>query len=223
MRWWRLSDDNLGAAVNKLLCPYCAEAEPTTKDHLPPKGIFPTPRPSDLITVPCCAACNNAASIYDERFKVFLSLHIGDAKEDTSRLFHEHTRRTLRHNRKLMRKILGGLNPAYLTNRQGIITGQGYTIRWDSEAHDQVIGRMIRGLYFHHFDAVLPKATPITIHWYRELSDDTFALAQQLHRRTVGDGQFEYAFGRATDNPDSSVWIFQFYQSHWAGGYTGTL
>jgi hypothetical protein len=41
-----------------------------TRDHIPPKGIFPTPRSNDLITVPSCASCNRAACESDELFRV---------------------------------------------------------------------------------------------------------------------------------------------------------
>ena len=43
-----------------------------TCEHLPPKNLFPSPRPH-LITVPCCLTCNNQASNDDEYFRVALS------------------------------------------------------------------------------------------------------------------------------------------------------
>lgn len=38
-------------------------------DHVPPKGIFPEPLPSDLITVPCCSACHANTSDDDTHFR----------------------------------------------------------------------------------------------------------------------------------------------------------
>jgi hypothetical protein len=43
-------------------------------DHVPPKGLFPKPRPDNLITVPCCFACNNQHSGFDERLRIAASL-----------------------------------------------------------------------------------------------------------------------------------------------------
>jgi hypothetical protein len=44
-----------------------------TRDHVPPTGLFPTPRPDNLITVPCCFSCNNQHSEFDERLRIIAS------------------------------------------------------------------------------------------------------------------------------------------------------
>lgn len=44
-----------------------------TRDHIPPKGLFPRPRPSNLHTLPCCEGCNNRASGDDEYFRLAVS------------------------------------------------------------------------------------------------------------------------------------------------------
>ncbi len=44
-----------------------------TRDHLPPRNLFPDPRPSDLITVPCCQRCNHEAHDDDEYFRLVVS------------------------------------------------------------------------------------------------------------------------------------------------------
>src|SRR2546427_13092357 len=54
-------------------CYLCRSTENLTSDHLPPKNLFPEPRPSNLITVPCCRICNERFSKIDEQFRVFVS------------------------------------------------------------------------------------------------------------------------------------------------------
>lgn len=54
-------------------CYLCGATENLTRDHIPPKGLFPKPRPSNLYTVPCCEPCNNGASKADEYFRVAAS------------------------------------------------------------------------------------------------------------------------------------------------------
>jgi hypothetical protein len=44
-----------------------------TREHLPPQNLFPDPRPSNLITVPCCRACNNGASEDDDYLRLAVS------------------------------------------------------------------------------------------------------------------------------------------------------
>lgn len=58
-------------AKNK--CYLCGATENLTRDHIPPKGLFPKPRPSNLYTVLCCFECNNGASQEDEYFRVATS------------------------------------------------------------------------------------------------------------------------------------------------------
>ena len=49
-------------------CVFCG-ALATTRDHVPPQGVFPDPRPTDLITVPACDICNNSTKLDDEYFR----------------------------------------------------------------------------------------------------------------------------------------------------------
>src|SRR2546426_1001654 len=117
------------------VCAYCGTAPATTRDHIPPKGTFPPPRPNDLITVPSCASCNQGASDRDERFRAYLSLHVGLDTPSTSRLW-EPALRGIRRNRKLHRQLLDELERVSLTTPSGVIYGQAYRGRWDSDAHD---------------------------------------------------------------------------------------
>ncbi len=48
-----------------------------TRDHVPPDGLFCEPKPSNLITVPCCYECNNKHSDADEQFRVLTALQLG--------------------------------------------------------------------------------------------------------------------------------------------------
>jgi hypothetical protein len=49
-------------------------ADAFTLDHVPPEGLFLKPKPSDLIEVPCCFACNNKHSGFDERLRIVASM-----------------------------------------------------------------------------------------------------------------------------------------------------
>ena len=47
-----------------------------TNDHVPPDGIFNDPKPTNLITVPCCHQCNARHSDFDEQLRVMAALEI---------------------------------------------------------------------------------------------------------------------------------------------------
>jgi hypothetical protein len=57
-------------------CVYCGEQRELTRDHVPPRCLFSKPRPSDLITVPCCAHCNGDFQKHDEYFRIAITTGI---------------------------------------------------------------------------------------------------------------------------------------------------
>ena len=177
------------------------------------------PRPGDLITVPSCGPCNHGASDSDELFRAYLSLHIGLDTPSTSQLWDE-ALRGVRHNRRLHRRLLSEMEQVLLTTSSGVIHGQAVRGRWDSDAHDRTIERMVRGFYFHHYQEVLGSRVTIKTHWLRTLDPELVEATAEYEQRSVGEGQFVYRFGRATDHPLHSIWLFEFHKRHWAGGQT---
>jgi hypothetical protein len=45
-----------------------------TRDHIPPEGLFPSPKPNNLFVVPCCFRCNTQHSGFDERLRIVASM-----------------------------------------------------------------------------------------------------------------------------------------------------
>lgn len=201
------------------ICGYCGDPSPTTRDHIPSRGISPTPRPDDLITVPSCTSCNQGASTNDERFRAYLSLHVGVDTPSTSRLW-ERTLRGIRRNRLLHRRLRDEVEPTWLTTPSGVIHDRTYRGRWDSDAHDRTIERMIRGLYFHHYHDLLGTRVRVTAHWFRKLDPELLDATADCEQRSVDGDQFVYRFGRASDHRLHSIWLFEFHKRHWARGQT---
>ena len=122
------------------ICGICGQRDATTNDHVPPRGIFCPPRPSNLIRVPACRPCNSGASGLDERFRVYLGLHVSRSAATGSRLYDE-ALRSLRHNRRLLKEVLASVRPAHLTTEHGIIYERGFRVLWDSDAHDAIVAK----------------------------------------------------------------------------------
>ncbi|SRR6266436_5899496 len=113
--------DKIPAGV--ALCAFCGKSPAKTKDHVPPKGIFPKPRPK-LITVPACLRCNASSSKIEEAFRVYLSLRIGVNDETTSNLWNNEVMRTLRHNPRLRNRIIKSMRPISVRSPAGIILAE---------------------------------------------------------------------------------------------------
>jgi len=207
--------------ASRKICAICGNNEATTSDHLPPTSIFPKPRPDNLITVPSCAECNNRASDLDEAFRLYLALHVGDLEDEIAAAYFHEAPRTYKHNKQLQREILGSAEPVDFTTPSGIYTGQGMKVLWNSKAHDAVIERIVRGLYFHNFGEVLPPDARVSPKWFNQPDEEFLQTMSGLKKNVVGNNQFVYLFGRAEGRPAASVWCFEFYGRHWAGAHTG--
>ncbi|WP_370979474.1 HNH endonuclease [Agaribacterium sp. ZY112] len=204
------------------LCAICGVRLGCTRDHVPPKGIFVKPRPSNLITVPACKECNNDASGLDEKFLVYLGCHVSFYGEQGGKLFDDRVLRTLGHNKKLKKTILEGMEKIKLVNSEGMSLGPAYRGQWDSKAHDKIIERTIRGLYFHHFNEILGFESEVKVHFFKKLGE-LVRVSENWNQYSFGDGQVIYRYARAEQNGKiKSVWLFQFYGSHWAGGSTNS-
>lgn len=151
------------------LCAICGHEKAKTVDHIVPRGIFPKPLP-DMITVPACLKCNHRASKQEEAFRVYLSLHVGVDTPETKALWDNHAWRTLKHNKNLTRRILKNSRTVYVQSPSGIIYDRRLAGLWDSDAHDMVIERMIRGLYYHHYNEILGEKVTCRVQWLRQLN-----------------------------------------------------
>lgn len=211
--------ERLSIGPVKPLCVYCLAHEGTTADHVPPRVFFPEPRPQ-LLTVPSCPQCNNAFSKEDEEFASFLSLRVGIDSSVTEKL-HQKNKRILGHNQRLKREIRSRIRPAWI-EVGGIIVGRKPVIDWPGEAHDRMIRRIVRGLYFHVMKRPLPAETPIHGSWSLEFPPELLELWNEFNGENVGnEGQFRYRCAYASDKPELSCWMFTFYDKHFATGHTG--
>ena len=188
------------------ICVYCGTNQATTRDHVPPKGIFIRPLPNDLVTVPACEPCNNLASVLDEKFRAMLSLRVGVDTPQTMSLWEGKARRGIRHNRRLQKEIIEGIEEVWLKSPGGVITGRAPILGWDTKSHDETISRITRGLYFHHHHDVLPAEAGITPYFLKGLDEEMLAAFDGVPRFSIGGDQFVYLTGRAADKPAVSIW-----------------
>jgi hypothetical protein len=207
----------------KQLCAICGIRDATTKDHVPPKGIFAKPRPSNLITVPACHECNNFSSVLDESFMVNLGIHVSIVGGEGKRLFDQQVLPTLQHNTKLLNKTKEKFKPINLETSDGTVHEGFYAGEWDSEAHGKVIERTIRGLNYHHYGEILGLESTVKTHYFESLSKEMFEMSKNWAANSFGVGDVVYKYTSATNGDiRTSLWLFQFYGAHWAGGQTKT-
>ena len=203
------------------LCVHCGEAEATTADHVPPKSLFPKGT-TGLITVPSCQACNQGDSSDDEylRNMVVSRKGIGD-RADAQDMVEAMRRSLLREEQKRLRDAtLKGIATTEKWSR-GVLLGRKTTYEADIGRMARVIERTIKGLYWYHFNAILPVGVAVQAFGVEQLDGYDIKVlramrglletSSQSGLRQIGGDAFEYSFGVATDDSRITAWNLRFW------------
>lgn len=213
------------------ICVYCGRKARLTKDHIPPKNLFPKPRPGDLITVPSCQDCNNQAAKDDEYFRLVVAVRQGSGEHTAVQQTLPTVLRSLRRSEAagLTKSFLSRMRPVMLRSASGLYLGRrmGYDV--DDDRLIRVLTRIVKGLFFHEKGYRLPDTHEAVaeLEPRREpgadgLTDEMKVLAALRAQpvRMLGNGVFSYRFLFTQDDPDCSVWQMTFYEAVHSIGYT---
>lgn len=200
--------------MKKELCINCGTSEATTRDHVPPKILFPKPRPNNLLTVPSCKTCNNQDSKNDEYFGHCMAFGSKDSTYTTS-VLESSVRAFQRPAAKIYRAhFYENISLTNLKEFPAIIEIEPLRI-------SSILDRIIRGLYFHQKETALQQDANIRHSMPRQIQvdhyqDDVFIRGfQNSEFQCTGDEKvFKYMFVESPDNNRySSVWRLLFYES----------
>jgi hypothetical protein len=197
------------------------------RDHVPPKGLFEPFAQCQLITVPCCKQCNNAASKDDEYFIVYVAFRDsakGNPQRD--RLFKkvisklEHTRK-----RKLSKGLLSDIRVIRRTTPTGIILPAALAMPINGLRIRNVVNRIVKGIYFHETGSRLPETHRVIS--YDELGFNNPSLELALYltgirefighlhtrpKKTIGN-VFGYRWDSNPVDSANTMWFLEFFES----------
>jgi hypothetical protein len=192
-------------------CVYRGSSENITADHVPPKCLFPDPKPTNLITIPACKICNESSKLDDEYFRVCVLTNpdpspigwkIWDKKVIGS---------SLERSPPLRQRLLGDIIEVELRSPSGLIIGKAPGIRFEKSRINHVIQRIIRGLYWHHHKKVLPPETNFTILKDPHVSGVAEIINNHTVLSMVDKETFQYRHGVTDEDPSASIWLLRFY------------
>jgi hypothetical protein len=134
-------------------CAYCGDVGIVTRDHVPPKSIFPKPRPANLITVPACPKCHSQQTSRDDEYfrntlnvREDLSQHPGVLKVQpvVLRSFYNPNKSGMLGEFLKSIRLIQQLTPA------GIIVKNKLGFEADMVRIRRVVQRIVIGLFYHH-------------------------------------------------------------------------
>jgi hypothetical protein len=172
-----------------------------------------------MITVPACEICNGGMSEQEERFRVYLSVKSGPDTPASIEFWQKAGHPSVRANKRLHKELLSGTQ-LWLRSPSGRFE-QSRTFKWPMENHDPVIEKITRGLFYHNFGNILSPDLSVEVTYLNGFDRHLLEIAGSLNRANVGgDERFCYAYSRTSEDPEVSLWFFQFYQRHWAAAIT---
>lgn len=205
------------------VCIYCGTApDVITADHVPPRNLFPSPRPADLITVPACSPCNKSYEKDDEYFRFAMTaptpLTPGSAAE---RAWREGViGGTLHRSPALKSTIIRGLTQMEIFSPAGLYLGHMPTVQLNRGRVDRVATRIVRALHWRHYGAVPSKGVKFSTAAGPDpkkpgvLEKVAVDLLRGRAWQGVGNGEvFRYRYDRVLDRPDWGAWCLLFYSA----------
>lgn len=203
-------------------CVYCGSSKNLTRDHVPGKGLFSKPLPSNLITVPCCQRCNAANELEDEYFR----LHVASRKESRNhpeapqageRAFARLVRPESRGFRQSVANSIVSLDRISAEDDEGMLG----VVMVDFRRLNSYAVRTIRALFAHHWRVRVPESHQVVAF----CSDMPGFAAQEAQTRlgrllnVVRSGRqyssarevLRYRFGLFIVDGVSSIWGLSFF------------
>lgn len=205
-------------------CVYCGHHGKITDDHIPPKSIFPKPRPNNLIVVPSCKKCNSEASKDDEYFKIVLSMRYdtyeySSAKENWPSILRSFKRPE---SIRLKNQVFETLKEVDLYTPAGIFIGKSGTYLASMTRVEKVLERIIKGLYFKEKEKRLSDNSELKFLMLNELpklvEEDKLIvykilnLINTIEPQHIGNDAFAYKIRYLDDNDKGFGAILTFFK-----------
>lgn len=181
-----------------------------TVDHVPPAGLFPSPKPDNLIVVPCCFSCNNRHSGFDERLRIAATMPF-DRNDAGQAIFEKKVMGgTLVKGRQIefFGKLLSSMRP--VNERPELVH-----VRSKAHEFDEGMVRITKGLLFGlhpQFDYRNSIFQVISLH-PRPHDAQTRVIAMLKQAQYLERGQKVFQVWRHVDESrQSGAWMLVFYE-----------
>jgi hypothetical protein len=191
-------------------CYLCGSTTQLTRDHVPPKGFFPTPLPSNLITVSCCQACNASYQLDDEAVRAFFSIAVGRSAAGDWIWEQKVLGSTVARSPRFREELLSRISSPNAADQ--------CEVRLPSERIERFIIRLTKGLINHYFPDYDYSSSSFQVKKIPPTEESSRIIHETMSGRTGtcyderGDGVIRYNYG-ISDSGLSGIWFFMFYDA----------
>lgn len=207
------------------VCVYCGTTVPNiTRDHVVARQFFPAPLPSNLITVPCCPACNDRKREIEEYVCTAFVSHASVLRPHSAAglVAREKLLKWISKRRKLREHFAKRIIAAQALHpfaEEGIWPA----IRIENKRVHPLIEMITQGLIFSLHGLLIPEGTVVKANW--DIDDaflDRFGAPFKTHRFRSGgwgDKVFAYDYLTVGGDPLKSIWLYGFYDVIYASAF----
>ena len=207
-------------------CIYCGSNEDMTVDHIPPKALFPEPRPSNMLTVPCCKKCNESFSKDDEYFRTILVSCASVSSDPNAQAVNEKLLRSMSRPQAaaMASSIRKSLHVVDVRSHGGIYLGRSPAMEVNTGRINRVTDRIARGLFYIKHDYPVPMGYEVKC----VFKDDALSMPKEFidpwrgfwkQPVTIGGNVFNYSYALCVDDPNGMLFVYWFYGKLYFYGY----
>lgn len=197
------------------MCIYCGNKPGITRDHVPPKNLFPKPKPLNMLTVPCCKDCQARFKKDEDVFMAWITF--GPAGESPAgiQLWEQKLKRTYNKDSGVKKIIRKSFKQVSLETPGGIYMGKGLAVAINPERKNNVLKKIVRGLFWAEYKERLPEDILIEIYGIHGKGESINKLISVTNEaKNSWEGIFEYRHARA-QGCFESYWIMSFFRRNY--------
>lgn len=206
----------MGLENEIVACVYCGLRPGVTADHVVPKCLFPSPLPSDMVTVRACRECNEDKSKDDEYLRDYFVADLeNEGNPLTSGQLRERLHRSARKNRsRLFRDMRERVRRVPVRTPAGLYLGDVYGMPIEGERLNRTFGRITRGLYYRLYQQRLPDDCTFDPQRvkpeFKQATVDMFMSKGPRPIYSIGE-TFECTYAIATEDPTVTFWLQRYF------------
>ena len=204
-------------------CAYCATGISTSGkgDHVIARGFFPADQRTDAVNpilVPACQECNNTFAPHEQALIALFTLSVDAIHPAAQDIAKGPVLRSAAHKRAKAnyRRSIKEMQPVELYSPGGIYVADSVAIQPEYAPYDIVLRKIVKGLYYHHFQSRFPFDYEIAVfNIDREVCDQHWETMQRITCNgpfELADGVFRYAYSCGEQDGAHMLWLMSFYQ-----------
>lgn len=211
----------------KRLCYLCAKPGADTKDHIPPRDIFPENPSGQLITVPAHYDCNHSFHKEDEVFRNLITV-ASTRTPQGYRAWKEQVVPSWQKNPGAKRDLQKRLTSVWIKDAISGVFLRNPAVKVEVELAERQIDRWTRGLFYDKFKEPMPPNLKVKVDRLNPPEQSLIPFLEELAKERVQPiwvhvepNVFTYTYLTTYESKHMGLAIFVFFNTEVYMGATG--